>query len=364
MANIFFGRGKKDHLIIDLSLTGMRGLTLGENLEEVSIDKAYEVRWPYHLSKSPEDFEAKLNEVIKSFASYFPPRQYLVTFCSTEPSNRERFVQLQMIDDEEEMEEFLLSKKLMKNQNEFLSDIHVIGPSISEIKSSQDILIHSCSRELPQYVMDTLEETGYELEALEFPSNSLSYIHNLLCEPKDGSLDAVIYIGWEISMISIFHGETRRFSHMLNFRFMDFLKRMIDKLNIDEEFARALIQEELFDVVLGGKPGKVQYPEDFLNEVREEIAYLKDELKRVLAFCLTRVLEYKVENVDRIFFVGIEGRIQTFYNNIAGSFPIHSKSILPIDEINLSEEVKAKIVDVHRRDSFSVCLGLALRQLG
>ena len=157
---------------------------------------------------------------------------------------------------------------------------------------------------------------------------------------------------------------SRRFSHMLNFRLLDFLKRIVEKLNVDEDFARDLIEKELFDVVLAGKASKIQYPEDFLHEVREEIAYLKDELKRVLAFCYARVLEWKVDSVNRIFFVGVEGRIKSFYNDIATTFPIYSKSIFPVSEVSISEEAGAKITDVHRRDSLTIGLGLALRHIG
>jgi len=363
MANIFFGRGKKEHLIVDLSLTGLRGLSISENDGEPVLEKAYSVRWSHHITQSPDDFEKSLGAAIKSFASYFPPRQYLVTFCCTEPSNKERFLQVQSIDDEEELEEYLLSKKLMKNQEDFLSDVHVIGPSISEIKSSQDLLIHSVNREIAQYVMDTLEEAGYELEALEFPSNALVPFYQQFCEPTEDSTDAVVYIGWEISMVSIFVGESRRFSHMLNFKLLDFLELMVEKLSIDSDFARELIQDEIFDVLLNGKEGRVQYPEDLLTEIREELDYLIDELKRTLVYYSARVVEWKIEGIDRIFFMGTEARIEPFYNLIASSFPIPSKKVLPIEEIRFSDEVGARVPQGPQRDEFTIGFGLALRHL-
>jgi Tfp pilus assembly PilM family ATPase len=364
MANIFFGRGKKNHLIVDTSLLGLRGIFVNqENEEEPVLEKAFSSRWSSHLTKSPDDFEKNLQATLKSFAAYFPPRQFLVTFCSSDPSNREKFVQIQNIDEEDELEEYLISKKLMKASEDFLTDVHVIGPSISEIKSHQDLIIHSVQRELAQYVMDTLEETGYELEALEFPSNSLIPFHNLFCEQAENQTDALVYIGWEVSMVSVFFGGVRRFSHMLNFRLLDLMRLLVDKLGVDEDFALQLVREELFEVLLDGKEGRVQYPEDLMNEIREEMDYLLDELKRSLIFYSARVVEWKVEAVDRIFFTGLETRIDPFYNLIASSFPIPSKRIVPIEEIRFSDEVNAKIPKGAERDDFTLSFGLALRHL-
>ena len=141
------------------------------------------------------------------------------------------------------------------------------------------------------------------------------------------------------------------------------LELMVEKLSIDSDFARELIQDEIFDVLLNGKEGRVQYPEDLLTEIREELDYLIDELKRTLVYYSARVVEWKIEGIDRIFFMGTEARIEPFYNLIASSFPIPSKKVLPIEEIPFSDEVGARVPQGPQRDEFTIGFGLALRHL-
>ena len=46
-----------------------------------------------------------------------------------------------IIEDEEELEEYLLAKKIMRNQDVWISEASILGPSISEEKDCQDVMV-------------------------------------------------------------------------------------------------------------------------------------------------------------------------------------------------------------------------------
>jgi Tfp pilus assembly PilM family ATPase len=362
VANIFFGRGKKKRLIAEASRMGLRGLLLESDGELLVVDKAVSLSWPHHLSQSPDEFAQQLTSMTQSLAEQFSPKQHTVVFCASDASNMDRYIQTPVIEDEEELEDFLQGRKLM-NTEEHLSDIHRVGPSISELKSSQDILIHSVHKNLAQSVMDAIEDAGYELEALEFPANAMIGYYDYFCTEGRTDHDAMISIGWEVSQLSIFREGHLAFSHILNFRLSDFMGLLMRKLELDESTAKELTRNDLLQVLLEGKESRYTYPEEVLAEVRTDLEYLADELKRVVAFYVCRVMEWKIEGIERLIFTGMETEILPLYNYLASGFLVPATSINPVSEIEFSDQVSAKFQDTAAREVFCLSLGLGLRYI-
>ncbi len=362
MANIFFGRGKKKRLIAEASRMGLRGLSLESDGERLVVDKAVVLSWPHHLSQSPDEFSQALESMTQSLAEQFSPKQHTVVFCASDASNFDRYVQTPVIEDEEELEEFLQGRKIM-NQEENLSDIHRVGPSVTELKTSQDLLIHSVNKNLAQAVMDVIEDAGYELEALEFPANAMSAHYDYFCTEGRTDQDAMVSIGWEISHLSIFREGQLAFSHFLNFRLVDFVELLMRKLELDEDTAKTLTRDDLLQVLLEGKESRYTYPEDVLAEVRTELEYLADELKRAMAFYVSRVMEWKIEGIERLIFSGIETEIGPLYNYLASGFPVPATSVKPVSQVELSDQVCAKLQGVAAREELTLSLGLGLRYI-
>jgi len=364
MANIFFGRGKKEKLIVECSNIGLRALQLVvTEEEEMVIEKAFFAPWSYFLPQTEDDFLANFDTILKSLSAYCPPKQYSVYFCASDPSNYDRWIQTSKIEDEEELEEYLLGKKVMKSEENWNSEAIILGDSVSELKSAQDVLMHAHKRDFAQNCMDSLEDQGYELEALDFPTQGLAAYYDFYLEEGRPAHDVMISIGWENSILAIFHDGKLRFSHHLNFRLCDFMVLIKDKMQLDEQTATSITRNELFDVVLAGAASSSGLMEEITDEVKEELEYLLDEIKRLFAFYVARVIEWKIEGIERIMFFGIEARIEALYNYLASAFTVPCNRIIPLDSMNYSEEARARIEKEGSIEHLVNAFGLALRHL-
>ncbi|PCJ18746.1 MAG: hypothetical protein COB02_09950 [Candidatus Cloacimonadota bacterium] len=362
MANIFFGRGKREKLIVEVCSNGLRALKLSKE-EDSKIESVFLAAWPYRLAKEEEDFVDQLKKSLKSLAAQFSPKQHSVIVCATDHSNRQKFFQTVVIEDEEELEDFLLTKKIMPNEEDFVSEVHLIGKSISEIKNSQDILIQSVFRFPAQDAMDALEELGYELDSLEYSSNSLAPYYEAYYDEDSKSHDVLLSMDWETCIYNVYYQGELRFSHCIAFNLSSFVDLIIQKMELDENSAMLLVQDELFSFVLKDKPSQYDIPEDVVNEIKAELEYLKTELDRCKAFYISRVLEWKIENISKIICTGILAEIPVLVDYIKDNLDIPVTSYKPVEQMNLSEEVEAKLKGgLHHH--FNCILGLALAYQG
>ena len=205
MANIFFGRGKKKTLVIESSDMGLKALSLEVSEESISIEKSFFSPWSLFLSQTEDDFSANLDTVMKSLTSYCAPKEYSVVYCCGDSSNLNQWTQTGIIEDEEELEEFLLSRKIMRDQNVWISEASILGASISDEKECQDVMVQMIKSQVAQLAMDTIEEAGYELEAIEFLPNAFSSFYDYYCEEGRTNTDALMSLGWETSVLNIFY---------------------------------------------------------------------------------------------------------------------------------------------------------------
>ena len=364
MANIFFGKGKKQQIVVDASRLGLKVLQLLVEEDSIKIEKVFYAPWSFYLSETEDDFLANLDTVLKSLTSSFPGKQHSVIFCFSDPSNLTRWYQTSVIEDEEELEEYLLGKKVMRSQEEYHSDFIVAGESISDIKKAQDVLIHSVHGYLSQNVMDAFEERGFELETLDFPVNAQTSFYEYFCEEGRTPHDAMISIGWETSSLSIFCNNEIRFTHYLNFRLCEFSELLMHKMQIDEGTAQHIVRTDLFEVLLNNGTSQYPIPEDCLTEIKEELAYLVNEIERVFAFYVARVLEWKIERVERIIYAGMETYIDPLHTYLSSYFKVPSSTISPITSLGFSSEAQMKMDEHGCYEHFNTALGIFLRHLG
>lgn len=364
MANIFFGRGKKKTLVVESSNIGLRAIGLEVTEDSITIEKAYYSSWSLFLSQTPDDFSAKLSTVMKSLASYCSPKEYSVVYCCSDSNNWNHWAQTALIEDEEELEEYLISKKIIRDPELWISDSMILGNSISSEKESIDVLVQMVKSENAQLVMDILEESGYELEAIEFLPNALISFYEYYCDENRTNHDAIISIGWENSVVSIFHDNQLRFSYFLNFRLSDFTVLLIQKMQLDESTAMDIVKSELFDVVLGDQANNRDLMPQILDEVKLELEFLQDELKRVFAFYVTKVMEWKIEGIERVVFAGHEVNMNSLHNFISTQISVPSVTISPIDNVDYSAEVSSKLEGSDSSQFLNNTFGLSLRHIG
>jgi Tfp pilus assembly PilM family ATPase len=362
MANIFFGRGKREQLTIEVCSNGIRALKLSKD-EDSTIQSVFLSAWPYRFSKEEEDFTDQLAKSLKPLAAQFPPKQHSVVVCSTDHSNRQRFIQTAIIEDEDELEDFLLTKKIIPSEDDYISEVHVVGPSISEIKKSQDVLIQSVFRFPAQDTMDALEELGYELESLEYPTNSLApYYENYYDEGSEAH-DVVLAMDWETCIYNVYHHGELRFSYCIPFKMSKFVELIIAKMQLDENSSILLVQNNLFNHVIKNEPCPHEIPEDIVEEIKEEVEFLKHELDKCRAFYISRALEWKIEDVSKVICTGLLAEIPVLVEQIKESLSIPVTTYKPVEEMTLTEEVEAKLKGgLHYQ--FNCVLGLALAYQG
>lgn len=362
MANIFFGRRKREQLIVEICSNGIRALKLS-NDEDSTIQSVFLSAWPYRLSKEEEDFTDQLTKSLKTLAVQFPPKQHSVVVCSTDHSNRQRFIQTAIIEDEEELEDFLLTKKIIPNEDDFISEVHVIGTSISEVKKSQDVLIQSVFRFPAQDTMDALEELGYELESLEYATNSLAPYYEAYYDEESESHDVVLAMDWETCIYNVYYHGELRFSHCIPFKMSSFVELIIAKMELDENSSILLVQNNLFAHVLNNEPCPHEIPQDIVDEIKAEVVYLKHELEKCRAFYISRAMEWKIEDVSKIICTGLLAEIPVLVEKIKEDLNIPVTSYKPVEEMALTDEVEAKLKGgIHYQ--FNCLLGLALAYQG
>ena len=364
MANIFFGRGKKKTLVIESSDMGLRALALQVTEDSITIDKSFFSPWSLFLSQTEDDFAANLDTVMKSLVTYCSPKEYAVVYCCGDSSNWNQWTQTGIIEDEEELEEFLLSRKIMRDQEAWISEASILGPSISEEKECQDVLVQMIKSQVAQLAMDTIEEAGYELEAIEFLPNSFASFYDYYCEEGRSNTDALLSLGWETSVISIFNDNKLRFSYYLNFRLSDYVVLIMQKMQLDEASAMELVNGELFNVVINGSASENNIMPQIIDEVKVELDCLMDEIQRVFAFYIAKVVEWKIENVDRIIFMGMETRIEPLYNHLSTCFQVPITQIDPMNNVEFSVEAATRVEKDNSKDILTTSFGLALRYTG
>lgn len=362
MANIFFGRGKREQLIVEVCSNGIRALKLS-NDEESTIQSVFLSAWPYRLSKEEEDFTDQLAKSLKPLAVQFPPKQHSIVVCSTDHTNRQRFIQTAIIEDEEELEDFLLTKKIIPNEDDYISEVHVVGASISEVKKSQDVLVQSVFRFPAQDTMDALEELGYELESLEYPTNSLAPYYDAYYDESTESHDVMLAMDWETCIYNVYHKGELRFSHCIPFKMSSFVELIIAKMELDENSAILLVQNNLFGHVLKNEPSPHEIPEDIVEEIKAEVEFLKHEIEKCRAYYISRPMEWKLENVTKVICTGLLAEIPVLVEKIKEGLDIPVTSYKPVEEMNLTDEVEAKLKGgLHYQ--FNCLLGLALAYQG
>ena len=361
MANIFFGRGKKKTLVVESSDMGLRALSLEVTEESITIEKSFFSAWSLFLSQTEDDFTANLDTVMKSLTSYCSPKEYAVVYCCGDSSNWNQWTQTGVIEDEEELEEYLLAKKIMRDQDVWISEASILGPSISEEKECQDVMVQMIRSQVAQIAMDTLEEAGYELEAIEFLPNTFSSFYDYYCEEGRTNTDALISIGWETSVLNIFHENQVRFSYCLNFRLSDYVILIMQKMQLDETSAMQIVYGELFEVVINGSDSQSNIMPQIIDEVRVELNCLIDEIQRAFAFYITKVVEWKIENIERIIFMGIELRIEPIYEYLKSQLRIPTVKIDPMNNVEYSVEAASRIENDNSKDILATSFGLALR---
>ena len=364
MANIFFGRGKKKTLVIESSDMGLRALGLEVTEESITINKSFFSPWSLFLSQTEEDFAANLNTVMKSLRTYCSPKEYSVVYCCGDSSNWNQWTQTGIIEDEEELEEFLLARKIIRDQEAWISEASILGPSISEEKECQDVIIQMIKSQVAQLAMDTIEEAGYELEAIDFLPNSFTSFYDYYCEDGRTNTDALISLGWETSVLSIFNDNQLRFSYCLNFRLSDYVVLIMQKMQLDEASAIEIVYGELFDVALKGSTSESNIMPQIIDEVKVELDCLIDEIRRVFAFYITKVVEWKIENIERIVFMGVETRIEAIYDHLNFCFQMPMTKIDPMNNVEYSVEAATRIEKDNSKDILTTSFGLALRYAG
>lgn len=363
MANIFFGRGKKKTLVIESSDMGLRALSLEVTEESITIEKSFFSPWSFFLSQTEEDFTANLDTVMQSLANYCSPKEYSVVYCCGDSSNWNQWTQTGVIEDEEELEEFLLSRKIMRDQEVWISEASILGSSISEEKECQDVMVQMIKSQIAQLVMDTIEEAGYELEAIEFLPNAFSSFYDYYCEEGRTNTDALISLGWETSVLNIFHENQVRFSYCLNFRLSDYVVLIMQKMQLDEASAIEIVYSELFEVVINGAESQSNIMPQIIDEVRVELDCLIDEIQRAFAFYVTKVVEWKIESVERIIFMGIEIRIDAIFEYLNSQLRIPASKIDPMNNVEYSAEAASRIENDNSKDILTTSFGLALRYI-
>lgn len=363
MANIFFGRGKKKTLVVESSDMGLRAIGLNVTDQSIEVSKAFFSPWSLFLSQSQDEFYTKLSTVIKSLVSYCPQKEFSVVYCCSDSSNWNHWVQTANME-EEELDEYLLSKKIIRDPEVWISDTNILGNSVSEEKQGLDVMVQMVKSEIAQLVMDSLEEAGYELEAIEFVPNSLISFYEYYCEEGRSNHDVILSIGWENSMISIFHNAQLRFSYFLNFRLRDFVVLLMQKMQLDEVSAKTIVREELFDVILSGKPNTSEIMPEVLEEVGIELKFVIDELNRVFAFYVTNVMEWKIEGVERIIFSGTEVKIKSLQDYFSGQLALPISTLEPMANVEFTDEAHARIQKNKSTEFLWNTFGLALRHIG
>jgi Tfp pilus assembly PilM family ATPase len=211
--------------------------------------------------------------------------------------------------------------------------------------------------------MDVLEELGYELEALDYPCNAMTAVYENFCElEEDDKHDVLISLGWETSVISIYFNGALRFSHYLNFRFYDFVSLLVGQMQMGEDQARIFVESEFFPVFFKEKQSEVPLNDDVLNETGNLLSFLLDEIKRAIAFYVTKTMEWKIEKIDRLYFMGMEfayPSLRKYISDFMIGVPV--RTVRLFDHIKMPDELKAKIEAEKSENFLSGTVSLALR---
>lgn len=349
---------------MEFSRLGLRVVAVSREAEIITLSSALFYPWSYYLIKTEDEFYASLEKIMRSVVAEFPPKQHTVIICFADEENLLRFTQTSVIEDDEELEEFLLGKKIMPDTNNYISDMQVCGTSISELKKTQDVIVSSTPRKFCQGFMDMLEELGYELEALDYPANALSTIYENFCVEVADKHEILISLGWENSVFSIYFNGSLRFSHYLNFRFYDFVNLLIGHMQMSEEQAKSFVEKEFFPVFFKEKHSEIALNDDVINESSNWLSFLLNEIKTLQAFYITKIMEWKIEKLDNLYFTGMEQNYPVLCKYISDSMigmPV--RKVRVFEHIQMPEELQAKIVADNSEYMLSSAICLALRHL-
>ncbi len=341
MPNFLLKRGKKEKLIVEVSATGMRAVQMIRDENVPKVVNAFCQSWPHRLILSEDEFAGRLEKVVQELSLVFPPKQHSVVFCCTDATNMERIVQGPVIEDEEELEEWLLQKKVMPSQDDYISDFSVMGDSLSEFKKSQDILVRSVSKKVAQVAMDALEEGGYELEALEYPSNVLNSLHGLWFPDSGQEHEIMFHIGPEISVMAFYLNGVPRFSHVLNFSLMSYLDHLIEKAGMEPEMARKFILEGILPVLYDGAPNPID--EESIQPIRNDFQWLVAEIQRVSSYYYCRVLEWQGIRANRVLCSGLEAYSPGFQQVLRDQLQTSVDAFSLMESVGASEDIAARL---------------------
>ena len=141
------------------------------------------------------------------------------------------------------------------------------------------------------------------------------------------------------------------------------LNFVMQKMQLDEASAMAIVYGELFEVVLNGSESQSSIMPQIIDEVRVELDCLIDEIQRAFAFYITKVVEWKVESIERVIFMGVELRIDAIFEYLNSHLSIPVAKIDPMNNVEYSVEAASRIEKDNSKDILTTSFGLALRYI-
>ncbi|MBW7876261.1 MAG: hypothetical protein H3C47_09775 [Candidatus Cloacimonetes bacterium] len=342
MPNFLLKRGKKEKLVMDVSSTGVRVAKVVLDNEVPFLKSAWVQGWNHRLSLSEEDFANHLNKVMKDLTNQFPAKQHSIVFLCSDGSNTQKFVQTANISDEDELEEFLISKKHYPDVEEYLSDNLVIGESVSEVKKTQDIMVRSVSKNIAQSAMDALEKSGYELEGLEYVGNALDAIYSLWYPDSGLEQEMLMHVSEEGVYLNFYRGGVLRFGYTINLNQIALIDSLVEKGHMERDRSRKLMMGDFFSSFYEGE-NLLSLPPDLLLEFKALMEWFESELKRAVAFYLCRVLEWHAPSLHRVILTGQETRSNGFLEKMRAMFQCPVEVFSLYENLGIVPDLKARM---------------------
>lgn len=325
-----------------MSTTGVRVLRVGMEGETPHVYKAWCSNWPHRLSRTEEDFTAHLGKVVKEMQNLFAPKAHSVVFMASDASNQQKLVQTAPMEDEDELEEFLISKKHYPDPENYLSDNLVLGSTVSEVKKSQDILVRTVSKQIAQTGMDALEQGGYELEGLEFAPNAIDAVYGLWFPESGLEQELVMHVSPEAVYLNFYWNGALRFGHTISLSQVNWLDMLFEKGQIEFDKSLKWLKGDLFASFFPAQ-NVYKLPEDLFLGFKAEFEWLVEEIYRSVSFYLCRVLEFQAPLLHRIILTGQEQRSSEFIELLRQRFGCSVEVFSILENMGVSADIQSRM---------------------
>lgn len=240
-----------------------------------------------------------------------------------------------------------------------IDDVNVSFQSLSEIEedgvSKQEVVLVAAQKALINSFKEAVAGAGLELVCMDVASFAVVRTFMDTEQFGDGQSIALVHIqGWTTDINILVNG-IPRFSRSIPIGYSYFLDSVINSMGLDEEAARAVLDEIDVDPQSYEEVGP--QVEQATEIIRPALAELTGEIGRSLDFYLSQ----GTEPIDRVIVSGRGGNLKHLDRFLTTRLGLQVEGVNPFAKIDVDEDAFDPELLFPQASTLAAALGLALR---